>query len=281
MPGDFLMLLAGVRAATGSYSLVAVIVALMAATLLAGGAQYLLARGPSRRFIYRFGRYVGLTPPRLDKAANAVRKRGTTAVAVGTVTPGLSMVTYIASGLAELAAVPFGLGLVIGSALFVGLHIALGYILGPSALTLLDNIHLPLVPVVVGLALLGLVVWLARSALRRRHAAQPVTGDTLNALHAWTEAACPVCMVIGRLNWPKNRPGELSSGGGAGTSAPFCVKMFFGVRGPTATRIPACNNISPGYSARPSRRTASAARKAAVQGRPPAQVGGKGNAIRD
>ena len=148
VPGDFLMLLAGVRAATGAYTLWEVIVALMAAALLAGGTQYLLARGPSRRFVYRFGRYVGLTPPRLDKAANAVRKRGPTAVAVGTVTPGLSMVTYIACGLAGLGcpAVRHRSGhrqrVVHWPAYRPGLHP------GPSALTLLDNIHVPIVPVI-------------------------------------------------------------------------------------------------------------------------------------
>jgi membrane protein DedA with SNARE-associated domain len=201
VPGDFLMLLAGVRAGTGQYTLIEVIVALMGATLLAAGVQYLLARGPSRGFVYRFGRYIGLTPPRLDRAAGAVRKRGATAVAVGTVTPGLSMVTYIASGLAELAAIPFSIGLVIGSTIFVALHIALGYIFGPGILTALDSVHIPLLPVAIGLAVLGLVVWLARTALRRRKAALASTpDDTLRTLHAWTEAACPVCMIAGRLN---------------------------------------------------------------------------------
>jgi membrane protein DedA with SNARE-associated domain len=201
VPGDFLMLLAGVRAGTGQYTLIEVIAALMGATLLAAGIQYLLARGPSRSFVYRFGRYIGLTPPRLDRAAGAVRKRGAAAVAVGTCTPGLGMVTYIASGLAELAAVPFAIGLAIGSTIFVALHIALGYLFGPGVLTALDSIHLPLLPVAIGLALLGLVVWLVRTALRRRKAALASgEDDTLRTLHAWTEAACPVCMIAGRLN---------------------------------------------------------------------------------
>jgi membrane protein DedA with SNARE-associated domain len=198
VPGDFLMLLAGVQAATGVYPLWLVILALMGAVLLAGGVQYLLARGPSRRVVYRFGRYIGLTPPRLDKAAAAVRKRGPLAVAIGTTTPGLGMLTVIAAGLAELAAMRFAGGLVTGSTLFVGLHIALGYFFGPSVLTMLDNVHLPVVPVLVALALLGLGVWLGRTLLRRRAGA--ATGqDALRAAEAWTEAGCPICMVVGRL----------------------------------------------------------------------------------
>jgi len=202
IPGDFLMLLAGVQAASGLYPLWLVVVVLLVASLAASGAQYALARGPSRRIVYRFGRYVGLTPPRLDKAADAVRKRGPVAVAVGTMTPGLSMVTVIAAGLAEMAAIRFSWGLVTGSAVFIALHLALGYFLGPSALTLLDNVHLPVLPILVGLALLGLAFWLGRVYLRRRRgtAATPEDADPVLAVHAWTEAACPICMVVGRLN---------------------------------------------------------------------------------
>ena len=201
VPGDFLMLLAGVRAAQGTYGLLEVIVALMGASLLAGLIQYLLARGPSRAFVYRFGRYVGLTPARLDRATEVMRRRGATGVAVGTVTPGLGLVTMIAAGLARLEVVPAGVGLVVGSALFVGAHLALGYFLGPSALTLLANLHLPLLPIVVGLALIGLAVWLIRTALRRRRGGPaPTAADTLRTLEAWTEAACPICMIAGRLD---------------------------------------------------------------------------------
>jgi membrane protein DedA with SNARE-associated domain len=203
IPGDFLMLLAGVRAASGDDPLWLVMGALMAAVLLAGGAQYALARGPSRAVVYRFGRYVGLTPPRLDKAADAVRKRGPVAVAIGTMTPGLGMLTVIAAGLAGLAAVRFAGGLTVGSTIFIALHIVLGYLFGPSVLTMLDNIHLPVVPVLVGLALVGLAVWLGRSFLRRRRGTAAPDDEPLRAVAAWTEAACPICMVVGRLNLPE------------------------------------------------------------------------------
>ena len=200
IPGDFLMLLAGVQAATGMYPLWLVMGALMAAVLLAGGAQYMLARGPSRAFVYRFGRFIGLTPARLDKAADAVRKRGSVAVAIGTMTPGIGMLTVIAAGLAGLAAVRFAGGLTIGSTIFIALHLVLGYVFGPSVLTMLDNVNLPVVPVLVGLALVGLAVWLGRSYLRRRRGAAAPEEDTARAVAAWTEAACPICMVVGRLN---------------------------------------------------------------------------------
>jgi len=53
----------------------------------------------------------------------------------------------------------------------------------------------------IGLAALGTIADVARTALRRRKAALASSSDdTLRTLHAWTEAACPVCMIAGRLN---------------------------------------------------------------------------------
>src|SRR5438067_4461532 len=76
VPGDLLMIVAGARAAAGSLPLEWVLLAAVVGGLGGAFIQYLLARGPGRGFIFRFGRYGGLTPARLDKASDAVRGRG-------------------------------------------------------------------------------------------------------------------------------------------------------------------------------------------------------------
>ena len=68
IPGDLIMLGAAARAAAGQFDLVAMILTFLVAMMLGGTVQYLLARGPGRGLIYRFGRYIGLTGPRLDRA---------------------------------------------------------------------------------------------------------------------------------------------------------------------------------------------------------------------
>jgi hypothetical protein len=81
-----------------------------------------------------------------------------------------------------------------GSSIFYGWHIALGYIVGPSATALLGNLHLPILPVVAGLALFGLIVWLF---MKRRHKGEVGPEEsTVDRLHSWTEAACPACLAI-------------------------------------------------------------------------------------
>src|SRR5438270_7810269 len=82
VPGDLLMVVAGARAAAGALPLWGVLLAALVAGYVGAYIQYLLARGPGRGFIYRFGKYVGLTPARLDKATEAVRGRGWVAIAL-------------------------------------------------------------------------------------------------------------------------------------------------------------------------------------------------------
>src|SRR5947208_1042823 len=83
VPGDLLMIVAGARAAAGALPLWGVLLAAFVAGVIGAFVQYLLARGPGRGFIYRFGKYVGLTPARLDKASESVKGRGWVAVALG------------------------------------------------------------------------------------------------------------------------------------------------------------------------------------------------------
>src|SRR5438067_13251072 len=76
IPGDVILLATAARAAQGKILLWQAFLTLLIAVVLGGIIQFWLARGPARRVIYRFGRYVGLTPVRLDAASNRLRKSG-------------------------------------------------------------------------------------------------------------------------------------------------------------------------------------------------------------
>src|SRR6478672_9695547 len=107
VPGDLLMVVAGARAATGKLPLWGVLVAAVVAGFIGAYIQYALAKGPGRGFIYKYGRYVGLTPARLDKAAEAIKGRGWVAIALGRALPGLRIGAVAACGLAAVPMVTF------------------------------------------------------------------------------------------------------------------------------------------------------------------------------
>ncbi len=209
VPSDLVMITAGVQAAAGAYSLLDLILAIEIAIVVGGSTQFLLTRGAGRAAIYRVGRYVGLTPARLDRAAARLRDRGPLAIFLGLNLPGARAGMVVAAGLAGLSYRSIAPAMVAGNTVFHGWHVALGFLVGPSAALLLEGASLPILLVVLGLALLGLAGWLL---LRRRQArrAEPTSG-ALEPLRSWTEAACPACLTISALERIQPRPVAVAS----------------------------------------------------------------------
>ncbi|MEA2574876.1 MAG: hypothetical protein QOH93_2174 [Chloroflexia bacterium] len=195
VPGDLLMLLAGARAATGNLDLWQVLLAATIAGFVGAFVQYFLARGPGRGIIYRFGKYVGLTPTRLDKASASIKTRGWVAIALARALPGLRIGAVAACGLASVPLGTFSIGLLAGTILFVGFHTLLGFFAGPGVGAVLSNFNIPLLPVLLILAIAGLIAWFF---IKRRQRATS-TDDAVPALLDWADACCPVCLAAAAL----------------------------------------------------------------------------------
>ena len=76
IPADVLMFLAAARVTRGTDGLGQTFALLLIAISMGDFIQFWLARGPGRAAVYRLGRYLGLTPARLDAASTLVRKSG-------------------------------------------------------------------------------------------------------------------------------------------------------------------------------------------------------------
>src|SRR5436305_365599 len=168
IPGDLIILTAAVRVAQGKFVGWQVFFAILVALLLGGLIQFVLARGPGRGLLSRFGRYVGLTPPRIDGAAQKIRKGGVPGLAISILVPGVRGVAIGAWGLADLVLPRFLIGLVLGSLLFLSLHFFLGY-LGGSALSVIGRVlPLPTVLILVqALLVIVYVLWLIAVRLQK------------------------------------------------------------------------------------------------------------------
>lgn len=196
VPADLLMLAAAARAAEGKLPLWETVGLLLLALVLGGLIQFGLARGPGRGALYRYGRYLGLTPARLDRAASAVGRGGSLGIALAILTPGLRSVTVAGCGLAGLPLRVFLPGLALGSAAFLALHMGLGYGGGLLLARFSGALPLPWL-VAVALAAAGALGWLV---VRRRQ--RPGAGGeavAAGAAGAWCEACCPVCLTLGAV----------------------------------------------------------------------------------
>jgi membrane protein DedA with SNARE-associated domain len=188
IPGDVILLATAARAAEGKVLLWLAFVALLLAITLGGTLQFLLARGPARQIVVRYGHRIGLTEARLDRVAARIRQGGLLTIGLGVLTPGVRTAVVPACGLTGVSLKVFLPGLALGSAIDVALHFAIGFA-GSSVLAAILQPS-PLL-VIVALAILGLAAWLL--VARRRHA------STSMALNAWAQATCPVCLAIGTL----------------------------------------------------------------------------------
>jgi membrane protein DedA with SNARE-associated domain len=194
IPADLLMITAGVRAATGAYPLVGLVVAVEIALLLGCVGQFALVRRAGRQWVYRVAGRLGLTEERLDRAIEAIMRSGPRAVIVGLNIPGARSAVTPSAALAAMPYRTFTPAMLVGSSVYYGWHIAVGYALGPTAELLFQRYNTTLLVVMVGLAALGLIVLVLRR--RRQH---DVPETLLGRVESWTHAACPACLAITAL----------------------------------------------------------------------------------
>src|SRR5579859_3594181 len=126
IPGDVILLATAARAAEGKVLLWAAFVALLAAITFGGMFQFLLARGPARSLVVRYGARLGLTEQRLEMVAARMRQGGSIAIGLGVLTPGVRTAVIPAAGLTGIPIKLFLPGLAIGSAIDLALHFAIG-----------------------------------------------------------------------------------------------------------------------------------------------------------
>ena len=182
LPADLVMLTVGERVAAGRFPLWLAVAGFEVIAVAGTTALFLACRGPAHRVIARYGPRLGLTGARVGRAAAFAETRGRAGLAVGRMTPGLRTLTVIAAGVSGLSGRRALPALILGSSVFLQVHLVLGLLLGPLADRAFNQAKGPTLAAAVLLTAGALVFWRAR----RRNRAPA----------AWTEAACPACTGV-------------------------------------------------------------------------------------
>src|SRR5438094_3338940 len=170
VPGDVLMLVLGVQARQGIVQLWQAIAVTWLGTIIGSSFLYFASRIAGRSLVYRYGRFIRLTPERLDTTEQWLKHHGSRAVFLGRLVPGLRIVTAVACGVFEVPFHTFFPAMSIGALLYILVYTLLGYFLGPPVLTLLEKVHIPF-GLLGSLVPLTLILWWtfrARQELGRR-----------------------------------------------------------------------------------------------------------------
>jgi membrane protein DedA with SNARE-associated domain len=199
IPADVIMLAASARVAQGQLSLAATFSAILLALVIGGVIQFALARSAGRKAIYRFGRYMGLTPARLESSAAVMQRGGPFGIGLAVVTPGVRSAAVMACGVAGVPLPTFVIGLLLGSTLFLTLHFFIGLVGGSLLSGFAQALSLPaLLAVFVALLSIGFAAWFA--IRRRQRPAVSRHEIAVDAFESFHEASCPVCLALGAVS---------------------------------------------------------------------------------
>ena len=185
LPADLVMFTVGERVAAGRFPLWLAVAGFEVIAVVGTTALFLACRGPAHRAISRYGPRLGLTEARVGRAAAFAETRSPAGLAIGRATPGLRTLTVVAAGVAGLSGRRALPALILGSSVFLQIHLVLGLLLGPLADRAFNEAKGPALAAVALLVAGALVFWRARR--RNRPPA------------AWMEAACPACLGVRML----------------------------------------------------------------------------------
>jgi membrane protein DedA with SNARE-associated domain len=136
LPGETMLIAAALYAGTGGLNIVLVGIIALTAAILGDNVGYLIGRSGGRELVERFGKYVFLTPSRLDHAEEFFGRHGGKIVVIARFVEGLRQLNGIIAGIAEMPWLRFLLFNAVGATAWVAVWTTLGYTAGDHVETI-------------------------------------------------------------------------------------------------------------------------------------------------
>jgi membrane protein DedA with SNARE-associated domain len=142
VPDETLMTFVGsLTAPGGPFSFITALLISFAGTMTGMVVSYTLGHKVGKPFLYRFGKWIKLTPNRLDRAETWFKKYGMWAVFFGYFVPGVRHLTCYLAGVSNVGLGRYLLYASTGALVWCTTFLALGHLLGRNLDSLLHLIH--------------------------------------------------------------------------------------------------------------------------------------------
>ncbi len=130
VPGETVLILGAVYAGTGQLNIVLVGLLGFVGAVIGDNIGFAIGHFGGRPLIERYGRYVFITPKRLDEATNFFERYGGRIIVVARFVEGLRQANGIVAGITGMHWARFVAFNALGAALWVGLWVSVGYFAG-------------------------------------------------------------------------------------------------------------------------------------------------------
>jgi membrane protein DedA with SNARE-associated domain len=139
VPGEIMLIAAAVFAGAGQMNIAAVFLVAVLAAVIGDNVGFTVGHFGGRPLAERFGRYVFLTPQRLDRAENFFNAHGGKVVTVARFIDGLRQINGLLAGIAGMHWLKFLGYNALGAVLWVGTWCGLGYFAGENIAQIYDT----------------------------------------------------------------------------------------------------------------------------------------------
>ena len=167
VPGETVLIAGAIFAGSGELNVVAVGVVGFCAAVVGDNIGYGIGRFGGRRIVDRWGKYVFLTPERLDKAERFFDRQGAKIITIARFIEGLRQVNGIIAGITEMHWLRFVVYNALGAALWVGTWVSVGYFAGQHITTIYNAITMYSLYAAIGAVVL-IAAWIVHRIYKRR-----------------------------------------------------------------------------------------------------------------
>jgi membrane protein DedA with SNARE-associated domain len=170
-PGQTIMVAAAIYAGAGRLNIYGVAAIAFIAAVMGDNVGYWIGVRGGRRVVHRFGKYVFITPERLERAEKFFARRGNRIVVVARFIDGLRQLNGVIAGITAMPWRAFLIYNAIGAALWVGWWTTVAYLFGTHLVDIIEHAHRYKWWAIGAVAVaIGGYVWLHMRHIKRRRA---------------------------------------------------------------------------------------------------------------
>jgi membrane protein DedA with SNARE-associated domain len=140
-PGQTIMVAAAIYAGAGRLNIVGVAAIAFVAAVMGDNIGYWIGVRGGRKVAHKYGKYIFLTPDRLERAERFFARRGNRIVLVARFIDGIRQFNGVIAGITAMPWRTFLLYNALGAFLWVGWWTTIAYVLGTHLVEIFDHVH--------------------------------------------------------------------------------------------------------------------------------------------